>query len=148
MPGRPQQKCFTINFRILPASPFFFWLRAEGVSQDSGGLAWKELPTVWVSLRGQWVHSWTLLQASRVPLVSWVPQMSVVPLVPRVFWVLLVSQVSRVALVSLVLVTITDVARARVSPVLWVWGVSRVRPVSGVHWVQWVSGVWRVPRLG
>ena len=103
------------------------------MAQDSGCLAWEELPTVWVSLGGQWVHSWALLQVSQGPLVSWLPQVSVVLLVP---------QVSPAALVSLVLVKVTDVARA--TGVAGTLGAG----VSGVHWVRCVSGLWWVPRLG
>ena len=49
---------------------------------------------MWVSLRGQWAHSWALLQVSQVPLVSRLPQVSVVLLVPQVSPVVLVSLVS------------------------------------------------------
>ena len=91
---------------------------------NSGCLIWEELPTLSAPQRGQWVHSWASLQASRVLLlsqVSWVP------------WV------SGVWLVCLVL---------RMSQASHVPQVSPVPRVLGVQWVQQVLGMWQVPRLG
>ena len=85
--GSLQQECFTIRFHILPASPFFFWLRPEGVAGEWGCPAWEELLMVLATLRGQLFPSEALLPVPRVLLVSQVSR--VLPEL-LVSWVLLV----------------------------------------------------------
>ena len=69
----------------------------------------------------QWVHSWALLQVSRVPLVS---QVSWVPWVSGVWLVCLVLRMSQAS------------------------HVPQVLPVPRVLGVQWVLAMWQVPWLG
>lgn len=98
MPRRLQQKCFTINFGILPASPLF-WLRAEGVAQTLA--AWL----------GRSFQQCGLTQAAGYPSRA-LPQAFPVPLVPRVLRVLLVCLRSLGGAGALVLENGTDGARA------------------------------------